>query len=180
MRMTAQKRNLLVAFIAAMCLVIILSVFSFRSFNAFIDTSASVNQTTQINLELEKIIGTMSEVETAQRGFLLTHDSVFLRKFTRVLSEYPQQIAIIEQFSKDYPEQQKSLALVKRLAINRAEYLEKILELDKTQTVPTDEYLIGQALMDSLRSEVNTMVIRQNNLLDHQSNDLLKIGRAHV
>jgi PAS domain S-box-containing protein len=172
--MTTQKRNLLVAFIAAMCFVIILSVFSFRSINAFVETAASVNHTTQITLELEKIIGTMSEAETAQRGFLLTHDSVFFRKFTKVLSEYPQQIAIIKQFSKDNPELQNSLALVERLAMNRAEYLEEILELDKTQTVTTDKYLIGQALMDSLRSEVNTMVILQNNLLDKQSNELLK------
>ena len=172
--MTSQKRNLVVAFAAAIGFLTILSIFSFRSVNAFIESAESVNQTTQLTLELEKIKGTMSEVETAQRGYLLTHDSVFFRKFTKVLSEYPLQIAIVKQFSEDNPDQQNSFAQIERLAVNRAEYLKKILELEKTQTVTTDEYLISQALMDSMRSEVNTMVIRQNNLLDQQSNELLK------
>ncbi len=172
--MTSQKRNLVVAFAAAIGFLTILSIFSFRSINAFIESAESVNQTTQLTLELEKIKGTMSEVETAQRGYLLTHDSVFFRKFTKVLSEYPLQIAIVKQFSKDNPDQQNSFARIERLAVNRADYLKKILELEKTQTVTTDEYLISQALMDSMRSEVNTMVIRQNNLLDQQSNELLK------
>jgi PAS domain S-box-containing protein len=172
--MTAQKRNLLVAFTAAMCFVIILSVFSFWSIHDFIKSAESVNQTTQLTLALEKIKGTMSEVETAQRGYLLTHDSVFLRKFTKIINEYPRQIAIVKQFSKDNPEQQNSIAQVERLAIKRVEYLKKILQVDQTHNVTTDKYVTGQALMDSLRSEVKTMVIRQNNLLDQQSNEFLK------
>lgn len=172
--MTIQKKNLVFAFVAAISLVIILSIFSYDRINAFIDSAASVNHTTQVTLELEKFKGALRDAETAKRGYLLTHDAMFLDAFTKALREYPQHIKTVKELIFDNPEQQKSLARVEQLAKNRDDYFNKMLEVDKSRPVAPDEYLMGQAIMDSLVTEVNTMVLHENRLLDQRSSELLK------
>ncbi|MBP8917104.1 MAG: CHASE3 domain-containing protein, partial [Chitinophagales bacterium] len=172
--MTAQNRNLRVVFIAAICFVVVLSVFSYNRINALIDTSALVNHTTKVTLELEKVIGNLKDAETGHRGYLLTHDSLFLEPFTNGLIEYSQNIKELKQLTLENPEQHQSLETVERLANNREDYLYKTLEIDKVRTPSADELLFGKKIMDSLRTEVNIMITRENDLLGNRNEQLLK------
>ena len=117
--MTTQNRNLRVVFIAAICFVVFLSVFSFNRINALIDTSALVNHTTKVTLELEKVIGNLKDAETGHRGYLLTHDSIFLEPFTNGLIDYSQNIKELKELTSQYPDQIQSLETVERLAKKR-------------------------------------------------------------
>ena len=172
--MTSQNRNLRVVFIAAICFVVVLSVFSYNRINALIDTSALVNHTTKVTLELEKVIGNLKDAETGHRGYLLTHDSLFLEPFTNGLIEYSQNIKELKQLTLENPEQHQSLETVERLANNREDYLYKTLEIDKVRTPSADELLFGKKIMDSLRTEVNIMITRENDLLGNRNEQLLK------
>lgn len=172
--MTAQKKNLVVAFLAAISLVIILSITSYSRINAFIESVVAVNNTTQVTLELEKIKATLREAETTKRGYLLTHDEQFLEAFTNSLNQYPKQIALVKELTSDNPEQQKSLARVEQLAKNRDDYFIKILEIFKSRPIAPEEYLRGQAIMDYLIAEVNTMIFQENELLGKRSSELLR------
>ncbi len=172
--MTTQNRNLRVVFIAAICFVVFLSVFSFNRINALIDTSALVNHTTKVTLELEKVIGNLKDAETGHRGYLLTHDSIFLEPFTNGLIDYSQNIKELKELTSQYPDQIQSLETVERLAKKREEYLYKTLEIDKERTPSADELLFGKKIMDSLRTEVNIMIGRENDLLGNRNEQLLK------
>ncbi|HSF55966.1 MAG TPA: CHASE3 domain-containing protein, partial [Algoriphagus sp.] len=172
--MTVQKKNLVIAFVAAISLVILLSIFSYSRIHAFIESAESLNHTTQVTLELEKIRGSLRDAETAKRGYLLTHDDLFLQAFTNSLQQYPSHIAIVKELTSENPEQQKSLVLVERLAHNRDDYFKKMLEVDKSRPVAPEEYLTGQAIMDSLVAEITRMEIRETILLEKHSNELLR------
>ncbi|MFN3997913.1 PAS domain S-box protein [Algoriphagus sp.] len=172
--MTIQKKNLVLAFIAAVSLLIIHSIFYYSRINVFIESAALVNHTTHVTLELEKIKGIFRDAETAQKGYLLTHDESFLKDFTDGLNEYPSQIKLVKELISDNSEQQKSLAIVEQLARDRDDYLKNLINVEKTRTVTTDELLVSQAIKDSLRSQVNEMITLENSLLEQRSKDLVQ------
>ena len=172
--MTTQNKNLRIAFIAAICFVFIISIFSYTKINSLIESAALVNHTTQVTLDLEKVIGSLKDAETGQRGYLLTHDKKFLESFIKGLKEYPQNIKNVKQLIIDNPDQQKSLSTVEQLAQNREGYMRKILEVDKLRRPTTTELLIGKSIMDSLRTEINMIIAREDSLMQHRTNQLYK------
>ena len=173
-KMTRQNKTLRVVFIAAICFVFILSIFSYIKINSLIESAALVNHTSQVTLQLEKVISTLKDAETSQRGYLLTHDKIFLDFFTKGLNEYPQNIEAVKRLTIDNPEQQKNLLAFELLAQHREKRLLKMLEIDKLRTPTAAELLIGKSIMDSLRTEVNTMINRENILMQYRSKELHK------
>ncbi len=170
--MTTRNRNLRVVFIATIAVVFILSIVSYTKIGSLIDSAASVNNATQVTLELEKVIGALKDAEAGKRGYLLTRDSTFLEPFTKGLREYPQNIEAVRQLTIDNPEQQKSLAMVKILARHREAYMREMLAADKLRAPSTAQLLMGQSIMDSLRTEVNIMIERENTLMQQRSSKL--------
>ena len=170
--MPTQNKNLRIVFIAAICFVFIISIFSYTKINSLIDSAALVNHTTQVTLNLEKVIGSLKDAETGQRGYLLTHDQKFLEPFIKGLKEYPQNIKSVKQLIIDNPDQQKSLSAVEQLAQNREDYMRKMLEVDKLRKPTTTELSIGKSIMDSLRAEINIMIAREDSLMQHRTNQL--------
>lgn len=160
--MTAKNKNLRIFFFAAVFLVFILAVFSYVKIKSLIKSADSVNRTTQVTLHLEKLIGNLKDAETSQRGYLLTHDEQFLEPFNLAIKEYPQNVKAVHQLTIENPVQQKNLLEVERLARRREYYLRKIIEVDKQHRPTAAEFLVGKTIMDSLRKDINNMIVYEN------------------
>lgn len=172
--MTKKNNNFRIIFFAAVCCVFALSIFSYNKINDLIESASSVNHTTQLTLELEKVISSLKTAEIAQRGYLLSHDEEFLKDLSRGLETYPRNIEAVRQLSLDNPDQQKSLVLIENLSLRREKYMLGLVEIDKSREVSADELLVSQEMMDSLRTEVNKMIARENGLLEDRSTVLDK------
>jgi PAS domain S-box-containing protein len=167
--MTTQNKTLRFVFFAVIFFVIILTIFSYTKINSLIKSAALVNYTTHVSLGLEKIIGNLKDAETGQRGYLLTHNKKFLEPYTNSLKEYPQNIKVIKQLIIDNPEQQKNILAVELLAQHRVDYLQKILAVAELRTPTPEELLYGKAIMDSLRTEIDNMIARENILIEDRN-----------
>lgn len=169
-----QNKNLRAVFILAICFVFALAIFSYVRINALIESGQLVTHTTRVTLELEKVIGSLKDAETGHGGYLLTHDPRFLEPFNNALNEYPDKIKPLRQLTIDNPTQQQNLVELERLAQRRQNYMLKMLEVDKSRPPTAAELLIGKSIMDSLRTEVNTMIAHENDLMQHHSEELRK------
>jgi PAS domain S-box-containing protein len=162
--MAAKKQNFRIFFFAAVFLVFILAVFSYIKIRSLVKSADLVNNTTQVTLQLEKLIGTLKDAETAQRGYLLTHDPQFLEAFSLAVKEYPNNLKTAQEHTIENPVQNENLLAVERLARRRQDYFYKIIEVDRHHPPTAAELLTGKNIMDSLRKEVNNMIAYENKL----------------
>lgn len=172
--MTVQNKTFRVVFILAILGVFVVSIFSYTRINTLVQSAALLNHTTRVTLELEKVLGAFKDAETGHRGYLLTHNTKFLESFTRGLKEYAENIKVIKNLIADTPEQQKKIATVELLAQRREAYMHKMLDLDKSRPPSVAELLVGKSIMDSLRSEINTITTYENSLMTHRTEELNK------
>lgn len=68
-----------VIFFAIFAMLILASFFSFRQINNLNLSADEVIQTSELRFQIEKAVFKVTEAESAQRGYLLTHDSSFLK-----------------------------------------------------------------------------------------------------
>lgn len=169
--MTPKNKNLRIFFLAAVFLVFILAIFSYVKIRSLVKSADLVNRTTQVTLHLEKLIGTLKDAETAHRGYLLTHDQQFLQSFDLAANAYPENLKAVKQLTSENKNLQKNLLLVERLAKQRHDYLRKIIEVDKQHPPTVTELLIGENIMDSLRTEVNNLIDYENKQARQQSDE---------
>lgn len=95
--MSIKNKNLRKVFIFTISFVILLSIYSYSKIIALINSAELVNNTTKLSLELEKVIGSLKQAETGNRGYLLTHDKEFLADFNKGLKEYPENIKAVKK-----------------------------------------------------------------------------------
>lgn len=172
--MSIQNKNLRRIFIYTISFVILLSIYSYSKIITLIKSAELVNNTTKLSLELEKGIGSLREAETAQRGYLLTHDKEFLKAFNQGLKKYPQNIKAVKKLITKKPKQQKRLVNVENFAKHKHSYMLKMLEVDKVHPPTVQQMLVAKAIMDSLRTEVNNIISCENNLQQQNSKKLYK------
>src|SRR5688500_6436345 len=66
-------------FFLSLALVLLLLSFSlYRQVKDLISSYNAINEATIIELKLQQTLSSLKDAEAAQRGFLLTHDSIFL------------------------------------------------------------------------------------------------------
>jgi PAS domain S-box-containing protein len=166
--MTPKTKTFRIAFFTAACIVILFSIFSYIKIIALTDAGKLVNRTLQVTLQLEKVIGALKDAETGQRGYLLTNDKKFLATFDKGIQEYPTYIENIQKLTSDNSTQQKNLILIKSLARHRKDYMFKMLEVGKQRYPTVNELLAGNAIMDSLRLQVDKMIAIENGLMTNR------------
>ena len=170
--MTIQTITIRIVFIAAALVVFFLSIFSYTKINSLVESAAILNHSTEVKLELEKVLGCLTDAETSSRGYILTHDKTFLEPFDKSVKAYPQILKTIKQLTTGDASQQIRLVTVEKLAKKREVYLRKMIGLAKTQTPTTSQLLIGKAIMDKLREEVSTMIAHENGFKKGQTREL--------
>ena len=172
--MSTQNKTLRVVFILAICCVFAMSIFSYERINALVESAALVNYTTNVTLELEKVMGALKDAETGHRGYLLAHDKQFLDPFNQGLRAYPENIKAIKALVADNPAQRKNVAAVEWRAQQLDAYMRKMIDADASRTPTVAELLVGKSIMDSLRTEVNKMMAHESNLMIYRTMALNK------
>ncbi len=172
--MNKQNKNLRLTFIAAIVFLLMLTLITYSRLFSLIESGQIVNNTTEVTLELERIMSSLKDAETGHRGYLLTHDARFLEPFQKGLAEYPLHIQNLKKLIEDNPTQQETLKAVQTLVGHKKESMLNIQEADKLGKLTAEEILIGKSIMDSLRTEINTMIARENKLMAYRSKELYK------
>lgn len=155
-------------FVGTVILLLALSSILYLHMKRLIQSAEVVNSTRIIQLNLEQTVSNLREAETAQRGYLLTSDLSFMRS----KNDAKQKVySLVRQLYQDISDsqQRKNLDTLQTLIDKRFKGIEDVLFLyQKPSTNDTGnvkQLLIGEAIMDEIRSHVNQMEEQQLNLL---------------
>jgi signal transduction histidine kinase/CHASE3 domain sensor protein len=120
----------------------------------------SISGTTEIMLGLEQAITYTKDAETAQRGFLITKDSLFLQPYWKSFERANQRISVLKDLVKNNAEQKQNLDKLEDFIRASFASIDASINEYGMQESPSERRKIllrGKALMDSIRKQGNKM-----------------------
>lgn len=160
------KRNLLIGFGISLLLLIVSSVASYMSISNLLKSADEVEHTNEVKQLVEKIISTIKDAETSQRGYLLTGDDIFLQPYSGAIDTAKSNIAYLKRLTADNPDQQMRANKLQEIVVLRLSSLERrIIQKRNGEAVTTDQLLAGKKHMDEARATVNAMIKEEELLL---------------
>lgn len=143
----------------ALALLVLSTILSVQ-LNDLGESYKSISHTNEIKLGLEQAISYTKDAETAQRGFLITKDSLFLQPYWGAFEKTNLVISNLKDLVKDNSEQQKNLYKLDSFINLRFRSIDQaILDL-ASQELPAMRRQIllkEKSLMDSIRKQSNKM-----------------------
>ena len=151
--------------------VIVAALVSFtqRSTDRSREAADSELHSVQVMLETQRLLSTLQDVETGERGFLLTGIEVFLEPYNRGRAEAPGRYAALQDLTVDSPLQQRNLGALKRLMDAKLGYAEAHIVLFKRGDHAGAVEEVGQRrskqAMDELRGIIASILGEEDRLL---------------
>lgn len=128
-----------------------------------------VSHSIRIKQKIRQVEAEVSISESAQRGYLLTQDSIFLQHFTTAQTNAMRALDTIAKLTTDNPKQMVNTKELRELTSLRFTLLKEILESKDFLATDTGErkskLLNGKMIMDSLLNLTDTMNRIENDLL---------------
>ncbi|WP_419800882.1 response regulator [Mucilaginibacter sp.] len=163
---TKINRDLQLGFGLSLLVVIISAVASYISIHSLLSNAQSVNKNIIVISKLEKIISTIKDAETGQRGFLLSGDEVFLQPYNGADTKVFTAIKEVQQLIVNNPSQQQNLVILEHAAAVRFQRFEQLIRQKRDHKIISISQLKqGKNEMDNLRLIISRMEGNENALL---------------
>ncbi|MBP8158138.1 MAG: CHASE3 domain-containing protein, partial [Flavobacterium sp.] len=150
-------------FVVSIFAIFFISAVTFKHINLLNNSSKWVNHSYDVNLELERLFSYLKDSETGQRGFLITKDSTFLEPYIQAKKKIEHSLDIVKSYSQNDPDQENNLRKLEFYINKRQNYLSAALHLSLTKSFKDTELkeklLIGKQTMDSVRNQINIMML---------------------
>src|SRR5690606_31441904 len=119
---------------------------------------------------VNKILIDLQNVETGQRGYLLTGEVKFLEPYYESRTSLPSSLSATRELAKVIPEQSQRIDSIETLVTTRLDLLNELVELRKGGGAATVEKLEqGKLYMDRCRNIIGRFVFEESNKLDVQT-----------
>lgn len=172
--MSLLSRTIL-AFAAAALLVVFVAFTAIQNARLTVSTTARVVHTQQVLQQLEAVISDIKDLETTQRGFLLTGSQSQLRIYQQGLQNLPQRMTELETLLADNPRQQQALQQLQTDVTAKIRFSDQAIVLRQKQGLNAAIELLmseqGMRLMDAIRQRVLKMQEHERELLTQRSAD---------
>ena len=153
-------------FILTAVILVGLSVVLYRQIDSLLASQKELNRTAALKLKLEQLMGSLIDTETAQRGFLLTQDSLFLDPYYGAFAR--SRALLVEIDSLAGPEEKpKYNALQTFVAVRYGTFNHLFDKFKDPETTPLAKKIYlrhTKATMDSIRFYVNNISARADEL----------------
>ena len=158
---------------AALLSLIIISVLAHWQIRTLISTNGWVAYTQEMLVTLEAVFSYIKEVETGQRGYVITGETTYLEYYQSATAQVEQSLQTLQQLTADNPGQQERLAELRPLVTRRLAFTREVIDLYRAQGFAAAARLIttdtGQQLMDEIRRTVVGMQQEQRSLLQERT-----------
>ena len=164
-----------ITFVISVAIIFFIGGITFKHITVLKKSATYVNNSYEINIELERLISYIKDAETGQRGYLLSNNDEFLEPYynsTALIKESYKRVELLTSGSRT---QQINLKKLRYFINKRQNYLSKSLHLMKRNEFDEKTFrtnlIIGKQTMDSIRFKMEEMIVTQNNLLKNRQLD---------
>ena len=164
--------NLQIGFGLSILLLILSSVVSYISITKLLESSARVKHTHDVTLQLERMMSSLRDAETSQRGFLLTNRNRYLDPFKGLCESALQGVRTVESLTMDNPLQQDLVQKLYETVQKRINRMETMIDI-KRQSGKVEETHMeeGRLLMEEVKTIARRMLNEENRLLTERTEE---------
>lgn len=169
MSKTSVENKIIVGFVIALLALAGFGWLSYRTATRLTATNDWVDNTYQVIVALELNLATLTDVETAQRAYLLTGDARFLEDYRRAKLRLNSRLTTIRQLTADDPKQQQRLNQLEPLMSRQLTLLDDQIQLRQEYGLQTAANAVTERsskdLMDRIWQNVSDMRNAEDQLL---------------
>ncbi|MNJ97992.1 Signal transduction histidine-protein kinase BarA [compost metagenome] len=171
------KRNLIISTGVSMLILLISSIASFLSIKNLLKSNEWVTHTQEVIYNLNETNSVMLDAQTGMRGFLLTSNQDFLKRYDDAEADTEMYLSRIAEMTLDNPGQQANLKELRPLKKQFFQYLnQRVNEKKKGVVITVNELDTGKQLMDDMRKILKRMENEEQGLLVDRTADAKKYG----
>ncbi len=151
--------------------LLVLSTILYVQINDLDDAYKSISHTYEVKLGLEQAISFTKDAETAQRGYLITKDSLFLQPYLGSFEKANLSISKLNDLVKDNAEQQKNLNKLDSLIKIQFGSIDSVInELGLQESLVKRRQILlkEKSLMDNIRKQGNKMQALEIRIMDEK------------
>ena len=160
-------------FAFAFLLLAAIGIISYRNTNSILADVREVEHTHRILQELALALSSEQDLETGQRGYLLTGEDRYLERYNDGLLRIDRNLQILRDSTSDNPNQQQRLDEVEPLIRRKHAELEETINLSRAGDTEGALAIVlsdrGKAIMDSIRQVFAEMEAEERVLLEDRS-----------
>jgi two-component system, sensor histidine kinase and response regulator len=167
------ERRIALALCLAAVFVLTIAVISFLATRNFIETSRRVTHTRKVLHELTGILSTMADLETGNRGFIITGNERFLDSYREALPNVQAHLDELRRLNAGNPVLLDKLSILEQRIQNKVSITAQGIDLRKTDGFEKAQQLVasgsGKREMDEIRRLVDEMEALENKVLVQRS-----------
>ena len=146
-----------------------------------------VSHTNEVLGKLESVLSSLTDAETAQRGYLLTGEPTYLDPYRGAVTRLPAELADLHQLITDNPGQTARALRVEQLAAERTAIIRRGIELfdatpERVRATPSSRRTLltgeGKQVMDAIREEIGRMQAVERELMEERTSAARTSGRT--
>jgi PAS domain S-box-containing protein len=169
------EQKLFAGLTAAVAIIIFITFLFVSGSTSLIQASNWVKNAHEVKNRIGTVLVHILDIQSGDRGFVLTGDDSFLVVHRRALKELPALLNEIRSQTTDNPRQQNVLAVLKELVGKRVALSELRIATRRTEGEAKARLLFpigsGKMLTDSIRVLVTQMIAEEDRLLDTRNDD---------
>lgn len=157
-------------FLPAFIILGVISYVSYTNTLRLVKNAELVLHTQTVVTGLEEMMSKMKDLETGQRGFLLTGDEDYLEPYQRGLNDIDNIIDQLQRLTTDNERQQQRITQLRELKDKRVEELQRVMHLRREKglnaAIGRVSQDVGKNFMDTFRNIKNDMKNEELRLLE--------------
>ncbi|MDQ3179664.1 MAG: CHASE3 domain-containing protein, partial [Acidobacteriota bacterium] len=172
----ALERQIQLAFLFALLLLLTLGFLGYRSANALGEALKWANHSQEVFTQLDDVIKLMLDAETGGLGFIITGREDFLELYNLSTPTINGRLSNLRRTISDNPQQTAELNKLENLITEKLEFTKTTNEIRRNQgleaAIKRTESGVGKKIMDDIRLSVDRMKAEESRLLKLREGDL--------
>lgn len=164
-----------IIFIVSVAIIFFIGGITFKHITVLKKSSDYVNNSYEVNIELERLISYIKDAETGQRGYILSKDKIFLEPYYNSKTLVKKSFKRVSTLTANSRTQQSNLKKLlyfinkKQNGLSKTLYLHE-LGINNEETFKSN-LIVGRQTMDSIRLKIEDMISTQKTLLQNRQQD---------
>lgn len=142
---------------------------SYRNTDELLASTEWRKHTFEVLAQIEDLFSSLKDVETGQRGYLITGDEAYLEPYQNATRHLPSAYADLRRLTADNAGQQRRLDLLDTEIRDRVAYAKDLIDARKANGFDAALQLVrtgkDKTLMDAARKTMGEMIAEENDLL---------------
>ncbi len=167
------RRNILISLAISLALVSFFVWYTYRNMKKAELETRTVNERLQSLRAIEELMDDMQDIETGNRGYIISSDKLFLEPYYAALEDLKEDTVSLKKLYPLFPERKETLERLLRLVEQKAEFskmsVEQLNKYNRDSAYKQVQSGRGYQIMDSIR-QINAVFENEDRVVLQYSN----------